>query len=265
MTTETVTNVMAEVNATPELAAPEVAQPEVKDEAPPVKTEEEVAFPKKAVNAISRRDKKIGELRAREQQLRAELEKFQSQAQQKNDQPKKSDGPQEDEFDNYGDFLKAVARYEARQELAQGQQKPEQTPQPDIQEQVWVAQREAILLPQIDAAVKDIPGFQEVLAEYADVIEAMPKHLEHAFLECENLPAAVMALEKEGKLEALLTMSPARAAMEIAKAEMSGVELLKAKPITNAPTPMTPNKGTATAGTRLENMSGDDILKSIRG
>lgn len=242
-------------DANPAETAPEIEQPKVENEAPPVKTEEDVPFPKKAVNAISRRDKQIGKMRAEMQHYRAELEKLQTQAQQQTPKPKSGE-PNADDFDNYGDYLKAVARHEAKQELAQAQPKQEPV---NVQEQVWIAQREEAVGQQAEALLKTNPEYQQILTENADILDVMPAHIERAFLEADNAPLAFIALAQEGKLEGLLTMSPARAAMEIAKAEARGEALVKAKPITNAPTPISPNRGSGSGSKSLDAMSGQEL------
>jgi hypothetical protein len=256
MSTERTDAVIADATIPTEQATPVSEEPKVEGEAQPVKTEEDIPFPKKAINALSRRDKQIGRLRAEAQQYKAELEKLQAQAQPKENQPKKSDGPQEDQFDNYGDYLKAVARYEARQELAQGQPKQEPV---DIQEQVWIAKREEYVGQQATALLETNPEYQQILTENADILDAMPPHVERAFLEAENAPLAFVALANEGKLEELLTMSPTKAAMEIAKAEIRGEAMVKAKKVTNAPTPLSANKGSGQVGKSLDAMSGKEL------
>ena len=57
-----------EVKATEEIAPTETIEPE------------EIPFPKKAVNALSRRDKQIGKLQAQLAAERAELAKYREQA-----------------------------------------------------------------------------------------------------------------------------------------------------------------------------------------
>lgn len=53
--------------------------------------EQDTPFPKKAVNAITSRDRKIGKLRAQMQSMQAELQKYQQSSQQGNEQPAKAE------------------------------------------------------------------------------------------------------------------------------------------------------------------------------
>lgn len=224
------------------------------------KTEVKDPWPKSAKNKVSRLERETRILRAREQEHLAELVNYRKQIQQpQNNQPNKADGPQEDQFDNYGDYLKAVARYEAKQELAQSQPKPQEQPQVSVQEQVWVAKREDAVAEQAKALLQTNPEYQQILNDNSDILDAMPPHIERVFLEADNAPLAFIALAEEGKLESLLSMSPARAAMEIAKAETRGEAMVKAKKITSAPAPLSPNKGSGQVGKSLDAMSGKEL------
>ena len=226
------------------------------------KAEDDVPFPKKAVNALSRRDRQIGKLRAEQQQLHAELQRLKAQAQpqEQSNSQRPSDYPDEDKFDNYGDFLKAVARYEARQEMAEGSKRQQQEFQ-SIQEQQWVAKREAEIADQASEAASSIPDFAQTIAEYSDVIDSFPPQLERLFLECEEPAMAFYALAKEGKLEDLIHMTPYRAAMEIGRAQDRGSALSQRKPITKAPAPIAPAKGIGSTGKSLADMDASEMLK----
>lgn len=255
----------------PEMDAPsaeiEVATEEVTSEDAEVakdapKAEDEVVFPKKAVNAISRRDRQIGKLRAEQQQLQAELAQLRAQVkpQEQSNNQRPSDYPDEDKFDNYGDFLKAVARYEARQELAEGNKRQQQEYQ-TIQEQQWIAKRETEIAEQATEVAASIPDFGQTISEYSDVIDSFPPYLERLFIECENAPLAFYTLAKEGKLEGLIHMSPYRAAMEIGRAMDRGLAISQRKVITKAPTPIAPARGTGQSGRSLTELSGEELLK----
>ncbi len=231
-------------------------------EAPEVEAKEpepeEIPFPKKALKALSRRDRQIGKLRAELQQREAELQRFQ----QAPTSPQ-TKGPQEEQFDNYGDYLKAVGRFEAQQER-EAETSQKQKEQSTQAQEAWVAEREAYVSEKAQEAIKSVPDFQNLLMEHSDVVNEFPPYLQTAFYELDNAPMAFYALAKEGKLEGLLTMSPGRAIMEIGKAEERGIAMARNKPVTRAPAPLSANKGTASGYPRLEAMSGDEILKAIR-
>jgi len=223
----------------------------------PVKQEEDTPFPKKAINALSRRDKQIGKLRAEQQYLRQQLEALQSKAPS---QPTKQDGtPDENQFETYGEYLKAVARYEARQELDQGKQQADKAAA-DSKEQTWMMERAENIDNLVEEASAKIPDFQSVIGEYAEDIADLPPHIKRAFLEAERPEMAFYALAKEGKLEAISNMSAYQAAIAIGKAEDRGLAMAQSKPVTKAPQPIAAAKGTGTATKSLETMTPKELM-----
>lgn len=227
------------------------------DESAPSEPQEpdDVPFPKKAVNALSRRDKQIGKLQAERAALRAEIAKFQ-------EQQTKAPVPAAENFENYGEFLKAEARKEWEQEQAAKSQKTEQEQASEFHTQ-WKTERESVAAEKAHEILTKAPDFQSLVAEYADVITNLPPYLENAFLELDNAPAALHVLMKEGRLESLLSMTPARAIMQLGMAEERGEALIKTKPITKTPAPLEGLKGTGNATKSLSAMSNDQLLEWV--
>ena len=253
------------LESTPAVEAPspiETPKEEIKatEETTPTETPEpeDVPFPKKAVNALSRRDKQIGKLQAQLAAERAELAKYREQ------QPKDSQVPSEESFDNYGEYLKAKNRAEFEQEQSEKTKQTQQQQDSQFQER-WVQERTQFTLQKADEAMASVPDFQSVIDEYRDVGAEFPPYLENAFLELDNAPMAFYALAKEGKLESLLTMSPARAIMEIGRAEVRGEALSKAKPVTKTPPPIEGLKGTGSSTKSLDTMNHDQLMAWVDG
>lgn len=222
---------------------------------------DEVVFPKKAVNAISRRDKQIGKLRAEIAQRDAELARFR---QSEPRQEVKQSGPREEDYDNYADYLEAKLEAKLEQKWSQTQAKQTQEyqkTQQQAQEIAWKQEREDYVAEKASEVVKVYPALSEIVQEYADVLDSFPPHIEQVWLEADNAPLALIALANEGKLEALAHMSPAKAAMEIAKAEIRGEQIAKTKPITKAPAPMASVKGSGSGPKALDDMSWDELKK----
>jgi hypothetical protein len=225
-------------------------------ESPP----EEVVFPKKAVNAISRRDKIIAKERAEKAALAAELEQYRSQIQAKppqNNQGNANGAPKEDDFDNYGDFLKAEILYNIKQEQAQ-QQEQLNKKQQDYQRQIWEEQRTQEIAQKAESHKAEIPDFAQVVEENADYLDDLPEQIQQAFLEADDASLAFYNLAKEGKLEALAAMSPYRAAMEIAMAQSKKPQLNR---VTNAPNPIKSVQGRGSVTKDVSEMSGEELLK----
>lgn len=227
-------------------------------EATPPETHEpeDVPFPKKAVNALSRRDKQIGKLQAQLAAERAELSKYRDQQVKS----PKNDAPKEESFDNWGEYIKAAARYEAKQELSETS-KQQENQQSAIKEETWINERSEYASERAKKAIETIPEYKQLFVENADVLQSLPPHLERAFLESDAPEMAFYALAKEGKLEALLDMSPARAAMEIGRAELRGEALSKAKSVTRTPAPIQGVKGAAGSSKTLDTMNSSELMK----
>lgn len=221
----------------------------------------EDAFPQKAVNALAKRDSKIGRLTAKNHALEAELQALRNGV----SQPKatQDDDFDFDRFDNLGEALKELARIETAKHLAEGSKKLEDN-QKQIQQEQWLEERESAVAEKAAEYIKSVPDYQAVLVENADIIDEFPEQIQRVLLEADDAALAFYALAKEGKLEALATMTPTRAAMEIAKAEERGAVLAKTRPISKAPNPITANRGTG-AGVELDptKMSYEQLLKSL--
>lgn len=244
---------------TPAAENPETPAPETEESEAEVKDKPEDMFPKKAVNALSRRDKQIGKLKAEKQQMQQELETLRQKA---NPKPEvKDDAPKEVDFETYGEYLRAEARYAARQELSETQAKQtEEKAENDTKE--WEAERAEAMDDNAAEARKAFSDFDKVI-EKAIPKEGLAPHVKKAFLEADNPAFALLALAKEGNLEDLNDMSFAKCAMTIARYEDKGLALSKTKPVTNAPKPMTPAKGTGTPGKTDDDLV-DEILAYVR-
>jgi hypothetical protein len=235
----------------PEQELPEVEvneQPEVSEEAEEKAPEEaeEITFPKKAINAIERRDKKITKYKSELAELRRELDGLKNP-------PKEVSAPSEDDFETYGDYIKAIARHEAQQinKPTIQEVKPQEV-DPYMQQRAQYASQKA------SEFIKTNPEYQQVYAENLDVFVDLPQQIQDAFLQVDNPPAAFYALAKEGKLEQLANVPLERAIFEIARAETRGSV---AKKITNAPTPIQSTRGVGSQNKSIDNMSPDELVK----
>jgi len=241
----------------PETKEPKQAEP--KEEAEKADDEaDDVPFPKKAVNAISRRDKQLAKMRADMAALQAEVSKYrQPQAQAQQTPQIDNNAPKEDDFEDYGSFLEAKLLHKIKMEQAV-QQKSQQDQQVQSQRQQWVQQREVEISQKVEAHKAEIPDFMQVIEMNADIMDSLPEHIEQAFLEADDAGLAYYNLAKEGKLESLLTMSPYRAAMEIAIAQTKKPSLNR---VSGAPNPINPVSGRGVSTKDTSEMSGDELLK----
>lgn len=238
---------------------PPASEEKPAETAPEGKEPEEVIFPKKAINALSRRDKQIGKLQAQLAAERAELTKYRD-TQTKNT----ATGPKEESFDNYGEFLKAKHRHEWEQEQSQSTRQEQERNQA-TQNEAWHEERTNYAVDKARHAIANIPDYQQLFTEHADILQSLPPHIERAFYEADEPALAFYALAKEGKLDTILNMSPARAAIEIGKAEVRGEALSKAKQITKAPTPLEGLKGAGGSTKSLDTMNNEQLLAWVNG
>ena len=211
-------------------------------------------FPKKAVNALNRKDKKITKLRA---QLR-ELEAKQAAMQQ----AKAPEPVNPDDFENYGDYISAQIKASVEQQTQQSQADLQQQ-QLTEQQAAVKAQQDQYIIEQAQEASQTFSDLPQVWQQNSALLDAMPKAVEDIFYNIDNAPAAVYMLAKEGKLESLLYANPAIAAYEIVNAQNRGLELLSKtqKRVSQAPQPISKAKGTGSVKKQLS--PADDVLKSL--
>lgn len=212
-------------------------------------------FPKKARNAISRRDKQIAK-------LRAELRELQQARQEtpKAEAPKDA-APKEADFDTYAEFLEAKTLYRVQQELKKQQeasQKTERDQRLTAEQVEYIRSREALIDQKHVEYEKSIPDYSEVYAENGEVVNYLPDHVKHAFLEADDAALAFYNLAKGGELDALFDASPAKAAAMIARAQ-SRPAVVK----TNAPKPIRGVSGKGKPGKSLSEMSEDELIKKF--
>ena len=215
----------------------------------------EVEFPKKAVNALNRKNKQINKLRAQMRELEAKL----------NEAPEVGDKPSEinpDDFESYGDYINA--QVEALVEQKSMQSQTDMQKQHLIQQQeALTAQRDQHIIEQAQEAAQVFSDLPQVWQENAQLLDALPKEVSDIFYSIDNAPAAVYTLAKEGKLESLLYANPSVAAYEIVNAQNRGLELLS-KPktrVSQAPEPITKARGTGSVKKQLS--PNDNVLKSL--
>jgi hypothetical protein len=235
----------------------EQEQSETKEE--DANVEDEVVFPKKAVNAISRRDKKIAQARAENQRLMQELAEFKKQTEAKAEAPQRPDA---DSFDTFDDYIEALVDWKHGQPKTDEQPAQEQYTPEQIQEQVHYQQR-AVAVDNRDAElVSKLPDYEQVKNENSDILTSFSADIVKAVYEMDDAPLALYALAKEGRLESLASMSPTKAAMELAKAEVKGQQYLQRKP-SAAPAPIRGVKGVSHNSKSLNNMSADEIVNWV--
>jgi len=239
-----------------ESTEPTTEESQVEVEAPETDSNEdgEVEFPKKAVNALNRKDKKINKLRAQMRELEAQLNKSPEET--------GKDPVNEDDYETYGDFMNAKVEALVEQRLQQSQSDM-QTQQLKQQQEALQAQRDQYIVEQAKEVSETLTDLPQVWEQNAQLLDSLPKEVADIFYNIDNAPAAIYTLAKEGKLESLMYTNPSVAAYEIVNAQNRGMELLS-KPqtkVSQAPAPIEKARGTGSVKKQLSPDS--DVLKSL--
>jgi hypothetical protein len=263
------TNAQAEApdaaNAVEADAKAQVTDNPAEGEAKAQNDEDNRPFPKKAVNAITRRDRQIGKYKSQLTDQGRQLAELNRKLEEisRSNQPKSKE-PNENDFDSYGDYLKALASFRPEQGQTEEKVDPKQVQEQafkQAQQQIYHEQRVEAVAQQAQKAMKEVPGLEQMLDEFSDVLDTFPHAIEMAFLEADNAPMAFYALAKEGKLEQLADMTPTQAAMEIARAQIRGDAMVKAGKVSKAPAPIKGVKPGSPGGKSMDDMSGKELRK----
>jgi len=225
----------------------------------------ELPIPKKILNAMSHKDRRIGKLTAKQYEAEAKIKQLEEQLATYN-KPKESQQsgkPNTANFDNYEDYLQALAEYQVGEKFSESEKKRQQF-EAQKNQSVYHEERIAKLEENDQAAKASFSDYDNVFSENEALAADMPEHVKQAFLEAEHPAYAFYAIAKEGKLEDMLNMSERQAIAMIARYEDKGLAMSKAKQVTKAPAPMSPAKGTSAGSKSLDAMSGDELLKWIR-
>lgn len=217
---------------------------------------------KREANRQSHLNRKLAKQRLREEnrELKTRLEKLEQSLQQKpTNQPNiPSDYPKEEDYENVLDYFKAVAKYEAKQELSALRESatPKQADTSKVQRLQEMANLEAQF-------AKNVPDYERVVyQENAYIMNNMPKHVAEALLDAEDASLALYTLAKEGRLEDLEDLEGKALDKAIAKAEERGKAYLSpAKRTSSAPPPIESLKGTGRAAKSDYDLSIPELMK----
>lgn len=229
-------------------------------------------FPKKAVNAISKRDRKIHKLRKEREELQAQIAAL-KQAQEKtgevSDEP-----PKEEDYETYSEFLEARQEYITKKTLTQSkndQDKEKLDTLEQQQKQKWFEERD-VVIENLDTELRSTySDYDEVIDANMDKAAAIVQQrpdLYESFLALDNPNKAFYNLAKEGKLDSILQMPSNIAVVEFVQAQYRGNEQPKPektveKPVSGAPKPIRSAKGSSSSQTPLHKLDADSLYDRI--
>lgn len=247
----------SEASTPPLEATKEVVQEETKEESKEESVEdkdEDTPLPKKAINAIQKRDKKIAKLNYEYKQAMKELEALK--------QPKaeeKKEALSTDSFETLEDYMEALIDTKVKKgekETPKEEFSPEQVAYYNSRQEVVAKERGELAL--------KLPDFDDLITNNIGVIDAFSEDIAGVILDSETPTLALYTLAKEDRLFDLTEMTVAQAARAIAQAEIRGQKYLKPA-ITNAPAPIGGGRGKSTNISKpLNDKSPDELLDWLR-
>ncbi len=154
--------------------------------------------------------------------------------------------PNPDDFENYGDFVKALAKYEVAQERQAGHSQQADS----FRAEAWSSKVEAT---------------RATIADYDKVVGSseipVAGHVADALMDAERGPELAYHMANHPDLaERLNKMSPVKAAIELGRLE-STLGGTTARQPSKAPAPITPSRPGPTVKTDLAKVSMDDYVK----
>lgn len=204
-------------------------------------------------------------------QLRRENRELKAKSSQPVEQPKsQAQGPNNGRPDaktfkgNYEEYNLALLDWKLAQNKAAENKQTEESKQIEQQASAFKKGGDAISAKETEFA-NQAPDYANLINDNQEFFKGMTPELAQGFLDAENPTLALYALMKEGKVDDLYDLSPTKLAAELVRAEIRGESYLKqTKPTTNAPTPISPAKGNASAGKSLSaSMSWDELKKEL--
>ena len=190
--------------------------------------EDDTPFPKKAVNAISRREKKIEKLRAELEQVKAQLQ--QGTSKEPVIEKRTSEEKQSESYRKEKDYYdQRVKDFDSKE----------------------------------DEYLGKFPDFEKLSNQFTqEVAENLSVDVRKAILESEDGPLALYTLMKEGRIDELEDMDGRQALRFLAKAEMRGQKYIEnSRKVSAAPKPIQAVKGTGTYKKDVFEMTPDEIRK----
>lgn len=252
-------------------------------------------WPKTAVNAMARRDRKLNQLRAQSAERDAKLsdpaylksrlaeleggKKPAGVAPQADPSDPEPDITRYQDWDKYQTDLRAWDKRQVMKEVKGSLTETQKTEQADARIEALATTQRA----KADEVIAANPELIDIVQQNADVIDAFPIHVQHALLNADNATLAVVVLANEGTLEDLAEMSPALAEKTIKAAQARGMALIAngegsegaepaagkpaaqpVKKVSQAPAPMKSAKAVTQSGTkRAKDMNDSEFRKEF--
>lgn len=182
--------------------------------------DEKIQFPKKAINAINRRDRKLAKQLAIIRSLEERIRQLESDRQQR--LPEDQNEPKMENFDSYGDYLEAKIIHKIKQlQNAEAQNQQSLAQRQALHENLtrFVIQKKQEIEAKGAEYLKSIPDFAEVVQNNIEILQSLPLNIRLALLKAKDPAMAFYNISKTGRWDELIDASPYDAAFIIAEAQ----------------------------------------------
>lgn len=261
--TDNASNVATEALAATTIVGAETdtaVDPEVESPVP-----EKSANEKKLENALSRQKKRANKYRAENREIKRQQAEFE----QKRQSSPASKEPNPDDYNSYGDYLKARQDWTFESHTKKQEDAKTET-EFTGKKQTIQAEQARLFVEERDAFVSTTPDAAEVFKSCKAELDALPQDIVDMIFDLDNPVAALYTLAKEGRLENIAHMGPMVAAAELVAAQSRGAQTVNrvsevsedTPQNSQAPRPMAPAKGAGTSTSKsLDTMSARDLVK----
>lgn len=259
------------------------------DESQPETDVEKTPWPKSAVNAMERKDKKLykkdSQIADFQKQLNdpAFLETQLAKLKGGQAAPAVDPADPEPDLSKYNDWAKYNRDLTAWNMRQIEKSKAPQPGAPDPVREKFVKERTDYAVKSVQALIQSNPEFLQIFQQNADVIDDFPETTKDVLLKCDNPALATAVLAHEGQLENLGEMTPALAERVIAQALIRGQSFIKkvaaaeegdggdeeqpqaqpAKKVSAAPAPLSQAKAPGKGGKAADKMSEAEFRKEF--
>lgn len=212
----------------------------------------------KLEKALARKNKAIDKRTALFKYEREQREKLERELQElRGTKAEPKDELKPENFETVEDYVNALADAKVKAALNEGKVKQEQERE-QSEKARYQAEKAENFAAKADEFRSKIADFDTVISDAAD--ETLAPHVQEALLEADSGPLVAYLIAKDGLFDKLNSLSPTRAAIEIAKLEAKAEALItKPAPVSKAPAPMKPNRGTAPGTKDITQMSGKEL------
>ena len=160
-----------------------------------------------------------------------------------------ADKPQLDDFETYDEYVDKLTDWKVDQKFAKTSQESAQRNAGQIQQATWATK--------LEAALPNLPDYEAIVG--ASETPVVP-HVVEALMEADHGPELAYHLAKNpAVVERLNAMSPAKAAMEVARLEAQ-ITAPAARPTTKAPAPVNPLRPAPALQSDLAKAQMDDYV-----